>query len=740
MRGSLRHSLSRINSYRALCSPSLICLSSRDPFVTAFALTKELSKLSRIENEFKEEYLRLRSRVIHFAKELIENTRTSSELEIILNYDPDGPPFEKGQSMHLAKLREAVDSKQKEFVAHANIQQLLATVWYDGMPGFKRLAPFKQLIEIVKIGTMFPFSMKKPFIKFIVHSASYLFFLRNFMIISALLVIVSLHVETFLIKLFGTKEMLKKLSEEQKRERGALFSFVEFLIIIYIQGFIWAEIKALWKEGLTEYMQDLWNIIDFISNVLYVNWTLLRLTAWYQTLRESWAGLDPYQPRENWHPFDPMLIAEGMFGAAIFQHLETCSYLQCPPPFGTPSDRPWKDGINQLLWYYADMDKKKCYSLPNGERNPNEELSCDIWRRFANLFETSQSLFWASFGLVDLFNFELTGIKSFTRFWGLLMFGSYNVINVIVLLNLLIAMMSNSYSSIIEKCDMQWKFARSKLWMSYFEENDDVPPPFNLIPSPKKIFGKKKRERHSVRRKQTEMREIQYQKVICNLVKRFVTKEQLVMGKKHQARERRLKKGFNIGLVEGIDLRNIFNQKKKEMDFAEIVLKIQFYHRRGVFLGGEINLNILKESQSKMKREIRRPPVGWRKLQKLADRGLIKEIVANKDEEDISQAVSSFQPETTTIVHHTPSSASSSASPSRSPSLTPVPSPLPWKENISPNESLSSERQSEIAIENRESKTDLHEKEASLKFPENNFQTKGGGGENSGNSHDKIGV
>lgn len=135
--------------------------------------------------------------------------------------------------------------------------------------------------------------------------------------------------------------------------------------------------------------------------------------------------------------------------------------------------------------------------------------------------------------------------------------------------------------------------------------------------------------------------------------------------------------------------------------------------------------------------QIRRPPVGWRKLQKLADRGLIKEIVANKDEEDISQAVSSFQPETTTIVHHTPSSASSSASPSRSPSLTPVPSPLPWKENISPNESLSSERQSAIAIENRESKTDLHEKEASLKFPENNFQTKGGG-ENSGNSYDKI--
>lgn len=44
--------------------------------------------------------------------------------------------------------------------------------------------------------------------------------------------------------------------------------------------------------------------------------------------------------------------------------------------------------------------------------------------------------------------FELVGLGSFTRFWAMLMFGSYSVINVIVLLNLLIAMMSNSYNMI----------------------------------------------------------------------------------------------------------------------------------------------------------------------------------------------------------------------------------------------------------------------------------------------------
>ena len=43
-----------------------------------------------------------------------------------------------------------------------------------------------------------------------------------------------------------------------------------------------------------------------------------------------------------------------------------------------------------------------------------------------SLWETTQTLFWASFGLIDLDNFELSGIKEFTRFWGLCMFGSFS--------------------------------------------------------------------------------------------------------------------------------------------------------------------------------------------------------------------------------------------------------------------------------------------------------------------------
>jgi transient receptor potential cation channel subfamily C member 4 len=39
-----------------------------------------------------------------------------------------------------------------------------------------------------------------------------------------------------------------------------------------------------------------------------------------------------------------------------------------------------------------------------------------------------------------------------------------------------------------ERADTEWKYARSKLWISYFEEGGTVPPPFNIIPTPKSVW------------------------------------------------------------------------------------------------------------------------------------------------------------------------------------------------------------------------------------------------------------
>lgn len=77
-------------------------------------------------------------------------------------------------------------------MAHPNVQQLLASIWYESVPGFRRKNMLLQAAEMVRIGVMFPLyslayiaaphstagrTLRKPFIKFLCHSASYFMFL-----------------------------------------------------------------------------------------------------------------------------------------------------------------------------------------------------------------------------------------------------------------------------------------------------------------------------------------------------------------------------------------------------------------------------------------------------------------------------------------------------------------------------------------------------------------------------------
>lgn len=64
------------------------------------------------------------------------------------------------------------------------------------------------------------------------------------------------------------------------------------------------------------------------------------------------------------------------------------------------------------------------------------------------LFETLQSLFWSVFGLLNLYVTNVKARHEFTEFVGATMFVTYNVISLVVLLNMLIAMMNNSYQLI----------------------------------------------------------------------------------------------------------------------------------------------------------------------------------------------------------------------------------------------------------------------------------------------------
>lgn len=67
-----------------------------------------------MENEFKSEYEELSKQCKQFAKDLLDQTRSSRELEIILNYRDDGGLLEDQNGNDLARLKLAIKYHQKE--------------------------------------------------------------------------------------------------------------------------------------------------------------------------------------------------------------------------------------------------------------------------------------------------------------------------------------------------------------------------------------------------------------------------------------------------------------------------------------------------------------------------------------------------------------------------------------------------------------------------------------------------
>ncbi|NWU37230.1 TRPC4 protein, partial [Hylia prasina] len=530
---SLRHSRSRLNIYKALASPSLIALSSEDPFLTAFQLSWELQELSKVENEFKSEYEELSRQCKQFAKDLLDQTRSSRELEIILNYRDDNSLIEEQSGNDLARLKLAIKYRQKEFVAQPNCQQLLASRWYDEFPGWRRRHWAVKMVTCVVIGLLFPvFSVcyliapksplglfiRKPFIKFICHTASYLTFLF-------LLLLASQHIDRSDLSMQGPPPTI-----------------VEWMILPWVLGFIWGEIKQMWDGGLQDYIHDWWNLMDFVMNSLYLATISLKIVAF-----SKYSGL---VPRESWDMWHPTLVAEALFAIAnIFSSLRLISLFTANSHLGPLQISlgrmlldilkflfiyclvllAFANGLNQLYFYYETNEPGNCKGIRCEKQN----------NAFSTLFETLQSLFWSIFGLINLYVTNVKARHEFTEFVGATMFGTYNVISLVVLLNMLIAMMNNSYQLIADHADIEWKFARTKLWMSYFEEGGTLPTPFNVIPSPKSLWYlikwlwrhlcKKKIRRKpesfgTIGRRAADnlRRHHQYQEVMRNLVKRYV--------------------------------------------------------------------------------------------------------------------------------------------------------------------------------------------------------------------------
>uniref|UniRef100_A0A4W3IG83 Transient receptor potential cation channel subfamily C member 2b n=1 Tax=Callorhinchus milii TaxID=7868 RepID=A0A4W3IG83_CALMI len=188
--------------------------------------------------------------------------------------------------------------------------------------------------------------------------------------------------------------------------------------------------------------------------------------------------------RHTWQQEDPQILAEVLFAitsmlslarlTSILPAHETLGTLQIS--IGKMIDDMMRFmfvlmiiltaflcGINNIYVHYVDLD------------------------RLGNFNGTLQFLFWSMFGMeepksVDLSQFMVAEVV------GRVLYGIFTIVMVIVLLNMLVAMITNSFQKIEDDADVEWKFARSRLYLCYFREGLTLPVPFNIIPTPKCLF------------------------------------------------------------------------------------------------------------------------------------------------------------------------------------------------------------------------------------------------------------
>ncbi|XP_072031973.1 short transient receptor potential channel 3-like isoform X2 [Amphiura filiformis] len=204
------------------------------------------------------------------------------------------------------------------------------------------------------------------------------------------------------------------------------------------------------------------------------------------------------ETRNDWASFDTVLLAEAAFALAniltfggLLQTVIMISRrlgILAISLFGMVGDIVKFLILFSMTWISFSLGMTQLYrpfhelKLLECQDNTYDESECEK-PAFIDLWQSMKMLFWSLFGLSELDSLHIKdGELGLTESLGHFMFALYLLVAVIVLLNALIAMMSSTYTRVLENAEMEWKYSRSIMMTGYILEGAVLPPPFNLIP------------------------------------------------------------------------------------------------------------------------------------------------------------------------------------------------------------------------------------------------------------------
>ncbi|KAI8790076.1 short transient receptor potential channel 6, partial [Biomphalaria glabrata] len=547
----LRLAKYRLNAYKGLASEAYISLSSKDPILTAFELAAELRRLSRVEKHFKREYRDLADQLSDYVVKLLDRIRTQKELELVLN-KTGKPHQEKFASLARFKLALNYKEKkfiahpscQQRVVRiwYNGMGKLERAKWPKRLTMialFSCAYPFLIFLHVFFPNTKGAKILQFPVLKFVCNAMSFFTFL--------LLIVVStiessqsvskyrtLHSEYpdkhHVYSLFRNKTDNTVFGDDFPL-RPSFPSVTEMLMSLWIIGMVCQECNQLFHNGIMQHILSFYNLLDVVLLTVYIAtftlrfWTMYKVIVWFWTMYKFHAALAFLSNPANiaqelkmlehlywlntdrifWSPTDPINLIEGSFAIANILSVGRISYLlpanEILGPLQISLGRMLKDiakfgvlfllvifafmvGLHNLYWYYSERND---IELAFPDRPVVATVNAEV--NFGGVMATFRTVFWAMFGRGEPEAVLLGGYNNtFTSDIGYFIYGAYNISMVTVLLNMLIAMMTRSFTLIAEDSDREWKFSRSLLYMDYISNGGTLPAPLNILGAPKALF------------------------------------------------------------------------------------------------------------------------------------------------------------------------------------------------------------------------------------------------------------
>lgn len=451
-------------------------LVSAAPIDTAVKLAKQYENLALREKERARDLELASSYCDQISIDLLSIAATTNNAGSLLRA--------KDQKKNIEFLDVLIEMERKDVVAQHAVQKYLTDVWMGNLKwkGIQFVLLFFAFLFCPPIWIIVSTPLKHrlhkiPIIKFMSYLTSHIFFI-------SLLVYTTVFPAT---KLYQYSNCIPQWNE--------------WLLLLWLIGILVSDMtNPSDKSGLGGIRVCIL-VIGFAAVIVHVVvWTLDSFAYQEIEYQVSTNATWPVTKLDTLYARNQLLAL-----CMLLSFIEFLNFLTFHPLFG-----PWgviiEELIQDLLRFLAILSifltgftlhicaiYQPVYNAPN---NWNMTI-LPIGQDFLKPDKSFEMLFYALFGLVEPDTMPPMHLSpDFAKIIMKLVFGVYMMVTVIVLINLLIAMMSNTYQRIEAQSDIEWKFGRAKL-IRNMNRTLSTPSPINLIVGIPVIFIKKAREKCS---------------------------------------------------------------------------------------------------------------------------------------------------------------------------------------------------------------------------------------------------